>query len=168
MERLEHDALESFLGYFDHVLLRARVASLFPERDAALLPGWEGNARHRLGLLRPTCPSTLHWLFASTQSGVTLNGTPITGDINDYFTVDSSQVQPQPGTPNFYGSFYVTMVGNDLYLNYAAVPEPGSLLLMGIAGLGFGGMSWKKRRRKLAQEAAKKAAEEAAAPSEVA
>ncbi|WP_163992287.1 hypothetical protein [Pyxidicoccus caerfyrddinensis] len=64
MERLEHDALESFLGYFDHVLLRARVAGLFPERDASLLPGWEGNARHRLGLLRPACPSTLHWLFA--------------------------------------------------------------------------------------------------------
>lgn len=63
LERLEHDALESFLGYFDHVLLRARVASLFPERDTSLLPGWEGNTGHRLGLLRPACPSTLHWLF---------------------------------------------------------------------------------------------------------
>jgi hypothetical protein len=63
MEKLEHDALESFLGYFDHLLLRERAASLFPERDTSLLPGWEGNAHHRLGLLRPACPSTLHWLF---------------------------------------------------------------------------------------------------------
>ena len=63
------------------------------------------------------------------------------------------QVQPPADAP-FTGSFYVSLVGNDLYLNYAAVPEPGSLLLMGIAGLGFGGMGWKKRRRKSADEAA--------------
>ncbi|MCP3101828.1 hypothetical protein LZ198_23405 [Myxococcus sp. K15C18031901] len=64
MERLEHDSLETFLGYFDHLLLRARFAGLFPERDASLLPGWEQSAAHRLRLLRPSCPSTLHWLFS--------------------------------------------------------------------------------------------------------
>ncbi|MCP3060889.1 hypothetical protein LXT21_19060 [Myxococcus sp. K38C18041901] len=64
MESLEHDAMESFLGYFDHLLLRARFAGLFPERDEALLPGWESAAAHRLRLLRPGCPSTLHWLFS--------------------------------------------------------------------------------------------------------
>ncbi|MCE9666984.1 type VI secretion system baseplate subunit TssG [Myxococcus stipitatus] len=64
MERLEHDALESFLGYFDHLLLRARFAGLFPERDESLLPGWEQSAGHRLRLLRPGCPSTLHWLVS--------------------------------------------------------------------------------------------------------
>jgi autotransporter-associated beta strand protein len=116
----------------------------------------------------PGTPQTLHWLFANTSNGVTLNGTTITGDINDYFNIDSSQVQPPADAP-FTGSFYVSLVGNDLYLNYAAVPEPGSLLLMGIAGLGFGGMGWKKRRRKLAEEAAEKTTdEEAAAPAEIA
>ncbi|AKF85826.1 Type VI secretion, VasB, ImpH, VC_A0111 [Myxococcus fulvus] len=64
MESLEHDAMESFLGYFDHLLLKARFAGLFPERDGALLPGWESAAAHRLRLLRPGCPSTLHWLFS--------------------------------------------------------------------------------------------------------
>ncbi|NVJ23149.1 MULTISPECIES: hypothetical protein [Myxococcus] len=64
MESLDHDTMESFLGYFDHLLLRARFAGLFPERDGSLLPGWEGSAAHRLRLLRPACPSTLHWLFS--------------------------------------------------------------------------------------------------------
>ncbi|WP_338867169.1 hypothetical protein [Myxococcus stipitatus] len=64
MESLEHDAMESFLGYFDHLLLRARFAGLFPERDGSLLPGWENATAHRLRLLRPSCPSTLHWLFS--------------------------------------------------------------------------------------------------------
>ncbi|AGC44491.1 hypothetical protein MYSTI_03177 [Myxococcus stipitatus DSM 14675] len=64
MESLEHDAMESFLGYFDHLLLRARFAGLFPERDGSLLPGWDHATAHRLRLLRPSCPSTLHWLFS--------------------------------------------------------------------------------------------------------
>jgi autotransporter-associated beta strand protein len=127
-------------------------------------PAGVGNVRPLDPNAQLGTPETLHWLFANTTGGVTLNGATITGDINDYFNIDSSQVQPPADAP-FTGSFYVTLVGNDLYLNYAAVPEPGSLLLMGIAGLGFGGMGWKKRRRKQAEDAAKgeEAAPEAAA-----
>jgi hypothetical protein len=64
MDPLETERMERFLGYFDHVLLRARFAGLYPEHNAALLPGWEDAAGSRLGLLSLTSPSTLHWLFA--------------------------------------------------------------------------------------------------------
>jgi hypothetical protein len=64
LERQDNERMERFLGYFDHLLLRARVAGLHPERDESLMPGWEGTALHRLRLLRPTSPSTLHWLFS--------------------------------------------------------------------------------------------------------
>jgi hypothetical protein len=63
MDQLDHDRLERFVGYFDHLLLQECFAGLFPERNEALLPGWEGAAWDRLRLLRPTCASTLHWLF---------------------------------------------------------------------------------------------------------
>lgn len=63
LDRLEHDRLERFIGYFDHRLLQECFAGLFPEREETLLPGWTQAAKDRLRLLRPTCPSTLHWLF---------------------------------------------------------------------------------------------------------
>ncbi len=66
MDPLETERMERFLGYFDHELLRARFAGLYPERNPELLPGWEGAARSRLSLLNLTSPSTLHWLFAQT------------------------------------------------------------------------------------------------------
>ncbi|WP_224249589.1 hypothetical protein [Hyalangium gracile] len=66
MDQLDHDRLERFIGYFDHLLLQECFAGLYPERSEALLPGWAGAADDRLRLLRPTCPSTLHWLFSKT------------------------------------------------------------------------------------------------------
>ena len=66
MDQLDHDRLERFIGFFDHLLLRECFAGLFPERDETLLPGWAQAAQERLRLLRPTCPSTLHWLFSKT------------------------------------------------------------------------------------------------------
>ncbi len=63
MDELDHDRLERFIGYFDHRLLQECFAGLYPERDGTLLPGWPEAAKDRLRLLRPTCPSTLHWLF---------------------------------------------------------------------------------------------------------
>jgi autotransporter-associated beta strand protein len=99
-----------------------------------------------------TNTESLHWLFATTSNGVTLNGQAITGDINSYFNIDAGQALGTGGTP-VGGSFYVTLVnGTDLYLNYAAVPEPGSLLLMGIAGIGFG-LRWRKRRKAAGKQA---------------
>jgi len=63
MDQLDHSRLEHFIGYFDHLLLQECFAGLYPERDAELLPGWPQAARDRLRLLRPTCLSTMHWLF---------------------------------------------------------------------------------------------------------
>lgn len=63
MEQLDHDRLERFIGFFDHRLLHECFAGLYPEREGALLPGWPEAAKERLRLLRPTCQSTLHWLF---------------------------------------------------------------------------------------------------------
>lgn len=64
MDPLETERMERFLGYFDHELLRARFAGLYPERSATLLPGWQEADRSRLSLLNLTSPSTLHWLFS--------------------------------------------------------------------------------------------------------
>lgn len=61
MDQSAHDMFEGFLGYFDHHLLRARFAAYAPERDEALTGGKE-VAEDRLQLLRPQCPSSLHWL----------------------------------------------------------------------------------------------------------
>ena len=63
MDQLDHDRLERFIGFFDHQLLRECFAGLYPEREGALLPGWPEAAKDRLRLMRPTCQSTLHWLF---------------------------------------------------------------------------------------------------------
>jgi hypothetical protein len=63
MDQLDHDRLERFIGYFDHLLLEECFAGLYPERNEALLPGWADAAEDRMRLLRPTCPSTMHWLF---------------------------------------------------------------------------------------------------------
>lgn len=64
MEPLETEPMERFLGYFDHELLRARFAGLYPEQSSTLLPGWESATQSRLSLLSITSPSTLHWLFS--------------------------------------------------------------------------------------------------------
>lgn len=64
LDPLETERMERFLGYFDHELLRARFAGLYPEQNSALLPGWENAAQSRLSLLNLTSPSTLHWLFS--------------------------------------------------------------------------------------------------------
>lgn len=64
LDPLETERMERFLGYFDHELLRARFAGLYPELNPALLPGWENAAQSRLSLLSLTSPSTLHWLLA--------------------------------------------------------------------------------------------------------
>ena len=62
------------------------------------------------------------------------------------------------GTPNTSGgTFWLSAIGNDLYINYSSVPEPGSMILIGIAGLGMAGFRWSKRRRKFDGDADKSA-----------
>ena len=55
--------LGEFLACFDHLLLRARFAGIYPERDPAVLPEWDRTAHDRLRLLRLASPQTVHWLF---------------------------------------------------------------------------------------------------------
>jgi hypothetical protein len=73
LDQLDHDRLERFIGFFDHQLLQECFSGLYPERNAALLPGWSEAARDRLRLLRPTCPSTLHWLFSKVYPDAELS-----------------------------------------------------------------------------------------------
>ncbi|EPX55996.1 hypothetical protein D187_008251 [Cystobacter fuscus DSM 2262] len=73
MDQLDHDRLERFVGYFDHLLLHECFTGLYPERDEALLPGWSQTVLDRLRMLRPTSPSTLHWLFAKIFPEVELS-----------------------------------------------------------------------------------------------
>ena len=91
------------------------------------------------------------WLWVDTVGGI--NGFDLTNlepgvDRVDNFVIDTgagSNVFSAYGTLG--GSFWVSTINNDLYLNYAAVPEPGSLLLVGLAGLGFAGYRRRKRRQ---------------------
>ncbi|MBL9083142.1 MAG: autotransporter-associated beta strand repeat-containing protein [Planctomycetales bacterium] len=74
------------------------------------------------------------------------------------FAADTFQVQGNVegfgvfGTGNAFtpaaGQFWVSLEGNDLYINYAAVPEPSSLLMLG--GACCGGFVLRRRRHKLA------------------
>jgi hypothetical protein len=66
MDQLDQDMMETFIGFFDDLLLRERFRGLFPERDSSLLPRWEEEESlvDRLTLLRLASPSSLHWLFS--------------------------------------------------------------------------------------------------------
>jgi autotransporter-associated beta strand protein len=98
-------------------------------------------------------PVSYRWLWADIDeaAGGTLTGYGITnGQSNGaltQFTIDTSGFYPPETAPTMGGHFWVSAYGNDLYLNYSSVPEPGSLLLVGLAGLGFAGYRRRKRRQ---------------------
>jgi len=89
--------------------------------------------------------ASYHWLFADT-GGLDLASS--SGTFADRFRIIDDTLGAGvfgDGNPEIRteGSFYVTMVGDDLYLNYAAVPEPGSTTLIVVA---TAGMVWYRRR----------------------
>ncbi|MBA4018934.1 MAG: hypothetical protein C0483_17335 [Pirellula sp.] len=93
------------------------------------------------------------WLLAHA-GGVSLTAG---GVISDYFIIDSTGVFGGANySPVGSGSFWVSQSGNDLYLNYASVPEPSSLALLSFAAaIGF----YRHRRRKSRRTTAEAASE---------
>ncbi|MGC3969876.1 MAG: autotransporter-associated beta strand repeat-containing protein [Pirellulales bacterium] len=93
--------------------------------------------------------NTYQWLFARASGG-------IIGFTDSTFVVNSTTNGAGVfGTGNAYApvagyGFFVSQVGNELYLNYAAVPEPSSVVLVGLAGAAFA--AYRRRRRQQSQE----------------
>ncbi|MGC3968308.1 MAG: autotransporter-associated beta strand repeat-containing protein [Pirellulales bacterium] len=103
----------------------------------------------------PNTPTTWSWVTAT--GFVDSANNPINDGVVDLFAVNGT------GSTGVFGSgayspasgsnFWVSKSGNRLFVNYgvSAVPEPGSLLLVSLAGLGFAG--YRRRRRKAGQVA---------------
>ena len=108
-------------------------------------------------------PATYRWLWVNSGalSGDNIDGLGTsTGELNQ-FVIDTSNLYAPTGVnpaPSYGGHFWVSAYNNDLYINYSSVPEPGSLLLVGLAGLGFAGY----RRRKNRSQATTKPSDEIA------
>lgn len=105
------------------------------------------------------------WLWVTASAGISLTG----GDpIASRFVFDDTGVfgVGAPHNPNTnFGTFYVSQVSNQLFINYVAVPEPGSMILLGLAGLGMGAYGWRRRKQ---GASAQPTAEGEAAPTETA
>jgi len=57
------DRLAPFFEYLDHALVGARLRSLEPERDRAVVSDWDAALRSLLQLARLDTPMGAHWLF---------------------------------------------------------------------------------------------------------
>lgn len=90
----------------------------------------------------PTQPFS--WKFAAVT-----DPSKLAGFDPSKFTIDTSNFVAYNDPAG--GSFALTAAGNGLSLNFtpqpAAVPEPGSALLLGFAGLAAAGWTWRGRRR---------------------
>lgn len=128
----------------------------------------------------PTTPGTsaspsYSWLWvdnAGSLSGFTRTAIP--GSVNSADLVSEFVIDTNGLNSNVYGdysisggSFWVSAVGNSLYMNYgySAVPEPGSLLLVGLAGLGFAGYRRRKSRLTAQESASERATSRNERPS---
>lgn len=61
---IDEQAFGEFLRFFDHRLLQAFLASIYPERDPGVIKDWEQTKQSYLKLIGIRCHSTIHWLFS--------------------------------------------------------------------------------------------------------
>jgi fibronectin-binding autotransporter adhesin len=133
--------------------------------NAAAATGWTGM-------------TTYDWLFVRVQqTNIEINN-PHLGSVGGRFLViddaDGAGVfglnNPYARPDNVYGKGTFKIIAGDfgsgygLYIHYSAIPEPGSMLLAGLASLGAGWYG--KRRRRQQAEETKSADDDASAPME--
>ncbi|MGC3969632.1 MAG: autotransporter-associated beta strand repeat-containing protein [Pirellulales bacterium] len=102
------------------------------------------NALPTIDVPEPGADAAYRWLWVD-------NAGPLSGVVDgrlDQFVVAVGSPAAYPTISG--GNFWVSAYNGDLYINYSAVPEPSSLMLLSLAGLGFAGY----RRRKRSQAAA--------------
>ncbi|MGC3970143.1 MAG: PEP-CTERM sorting domain-containing protein [Pirellulales bacterium] len=125
------------------------IAATSGDRFTIYVDSWLGDGSGH-GLADNFDPmADYSWKFLEANGGITF-----TGGSSDVFAVDAERFAAGVfGTANPYTivagrGFYVTSLDNSLYLNYgdyAAVPEPSSLLLTSLAA-GF--WAWRRRRNR--------------------
>lgn len=138
---------------WDFIHLTGGALNLAGDRFTVYIDSWNesaGYGRNDSGLAAenfdPNTSYQWHWLTADGpgQRIVDVDGNPIAdGTLGMFqFVADrdgtgvfasNAAGYPQP----LGGQFWVNKSGNDLYINYAAVPEPSSLMLLGIAAAAF-------------------------------
>ncbi|MGC3968183.1 MAG: autotransporter-associated beta strand repeat-containing protein [Pirellulales bacterium] len=112
--------------------------------------------------------ASYRWLWIDNDG--TLQGDGVSGgkaEVLNQFVIDTSLFDgnnPFSQTPPVGGHFWVSAYNNDLYINYSSVPEPGSLLFVGLAGLGLAAYRRRKRKAEQTSEESGAATENHAAP----